>query len=85
MNRLLIFVVVLIPFLGFCQHSLTADVPKYNQKSFLKFDFLSVEISDNEPDMGLAGIHYNLNINKSIYLGAGLYGAVTGIRGGFFR
>ncbi len=84
MNRLLVFFVVLLPFFGFSQEPVAVDVPKYTQDAFLKFDFLSIQMPDSEPAMGLSGIHYNLNAGKSLYLGVGLYGAVTGIRGGFF-
>jgi hypothetical protein len=84
MNRLFVCFVVFIPFFGFSQEPMAIDVPKYTQEAFLKFDFLSVQMPGSEPTMGLSGIHYNLNAGKSIYLGVGLYGAVTGIRGGFF-
>ena len=58
------------------------------QKAFGKIDFLSIEmpITDipNEKNMGFTGIHYNLMINDWAYAGLGLYGAVSGNRGGFF-
>ena len=84
MNRLLVFFVVLVPFFGFSQEPMDIDVPKYTQDAFLKFDFLPVQMPGDEPAMGLSGIHYNFNAGKSVYLGVGMYGAVTGIRGGFF-
>jgi hypothetical protein len=75
-----------------CNHFLMAqsqDIPEMEvQKGFLKIDFLSIKMPEtntiNEPNMGLSGIHYNLFLNESIYTGIGLYGAVSGERGGFF-
>jgi hypothetical protein len=75
-----------------CNHFLMAqsqDIPEMEiQKGFLKIDFLSIEMPEtniiNEPNMGFSGIHYNLFLNESIYTGIGLYGAVSGERGGFF-
>ena len=61
---------------------------KKTQKAFGKIDFLSIKMPEaeipNEANMGFTGIHYNLMINDWSYAGLGLYGAVTGIRGGFF-
>lgn len=58
------------------------------QNGFLKVDFLSIEMPQleipNEPNMGFSGIHYNLFLNDDLYAGLGIYGAVTGRRGGFF-
>ncbi|PQB07492.1 hypothetical protein BST83_10215 [Polaribacter filamentus] len=58
------------------------------QKGFGKIDFLSIKMPDitipNELNMGFTGIHYNLMINDWSYAGLGIYGAVTGERGGFF-
>lgn len=45
--------------------------------------FENVEISSSE-SMGLAGMHYLFEPNKYLYYGPSVYGAVTGIRGGFF-
>ncbi len=57
---------------------------KYTQKGFATIDFLSIEMPDqNEANMGFAGIHYNLDFDN-FYTGLGFYGAVSGIRGGFF-
>lgn len=70
--------------------SQTENIPKkITQKGFAKIDFLSIDmpltinISD-EPNMGFTGIHYNLFLNDLFYTGIGLYGSVSGIRGGFF-
>ena len=34
--------------------------------------------------MGFSGIHYNLMLNEWAYAGVGIYGAISGERGGFF-
>ena len=57
---------------------------KKTQKAFGKIDFLSIELPNNEPNMGFTGIHYNLMLNDWSYAGVGLYGAVAGNTGGFF-
>lgn len=61
---------------------------KKTQKGFAKLDFLSIDMPEfniaNEPNMGFSGIHYNILLNKSFYTGLGIYGSVTGKRGGFF-
>lgn len=67
----------------------SGDVPeKKSQKAFGKIDFLSIDIPEtnivDEKNMGFTGIHYNLMLNDWAYAGAGIYGAVTGERGGFF-
>lgn len=65
------------------------NIPETNtQKGFGKIDFLSIKMPEttipNESNMGFTGIHYNLMINDWYYAGLGIYGAVTGERGGFF-
>ena len=59
-----------------------------NQKGFAKIDFLSIEMPisniPNEKNMGFTGIHYNLFLNDWAYTGLGIYGSVSGNRGGFF-
>lgn len=67
----------------------TESIPEIKtQKGFIKLDFLSLEMPEtnitNEPNMGFMGIHYNLFLNKNFYTGAGIYGAISGKRGGFF-
>ncbi|WP_226789180.1 hypothetical protein [Polaribacter reichenbachii] len=58
------------------------------QKAFGKIDFLSIKMPEtsipNEANMGFTGIHYNLMLNNWAYAGTGIYGAVSGERGGFF-
>jgi hypothetical protein len=65
------------------------EVPaKKTQKAFGKIDFMSFDMPEtnrpNEKNMGFTGIHYNLMINDWFYAGTGIYGAVSGERGGFF-
>ena len=69
--------------------SQTEEIPeKITQKGFAKIDFLSIDMPItnilNEPNMGFTGIHYNLLFNEIFYTGVGIYGSVTGSRGGFF-
>lgn len=71
---------------NFCQTD--KNFTKQTQRAFGKLDFLSIDmpITDipNEKNMGFTGIHYNLMLNDWSYAGLGLYGAVSGNRGGFF-
>lgn len=77
-----IFIVQLI----FSQSDKIPD--KKTQKGFAKIDFLSINMPiveiPNEANMGFSGIHYNLFLNKNFYTGLGIYGAISGDRGGFF-
>ena len=57
---------------------------KETQKAFAKLDFLSLDLPVSDPNMGFTGIHYNLMINDWSYAGLGIYGAVSGNKGGFF-
>ncbi|MGG8498047.1 hypothetical protein ACQY1Q_16705 [Tenacibaculum sp. TC6] len=54
------------------------------QQGFGQLDFLSIKMPSDEANMDFAGLHYNLKINQWSYAGLGFYGAVGGIRGGFF-
>ncbi|MFV0247621.1 MAG: hypothetical protein ACK5H1_01485 [Tenacibaculum sp.] len=49
-----------------------------------QLNFLSIDMPEGEANMDFAGLHYNLKINHLGYIGIGFYGAVGGIRGGFF-
>ena len=65
------------------------NIPKkITQKGFFKIDYLSIDMPitniPNESNMGFTGIHYNLLLNSDFYTGIGIYGAVSGARGGFF-
>lgn len=61
------------------------EIPvKNTQFAFGQLDFLSIKMPDNEANMDFTGLHYNLKLNDWSYAGVGLYGAVGGIRGGFF-
>ncbi|RLA81169.1 MAG: hypothetical protein DRG78_09675 [Epsilonproteobacteria bacterium] len=53
------------------------------EKASLRTSFESVEISPTE-EMGLLGLNYLLEPNDNFYYGLGLYGAMSGERGGFF-
>lgn len=76
LNILLLFVL---------QISAQRNAPKKEeQRGFGKLDFLSIPMPDNDPNMGFSGSHYNLNINDWAYAGLGIYGALTGNKGGFF-
>ncbi len=66
------------------QQNNNSEIPKLTQKGLFKIDFLSVNMPENEDNLGLAGIHYNFLLNEWSYAGIGMYGAVSGIRGGFF-
>ncbi|MBT4414300.1 MAG: hypothetical protein HOC83_09460, partial [Polaribacter sp.] len=57
---------------------------KKSQKAFAKLDFLSLDLPKDDPNMGFTGIHYNLMLNDWSYAGLGIYGAVSGNKGGFF-
>ncbi|CAL2064239.1 hypothetical protein [Tenacibaculum sp. 190524A05c] len=58
---------------------------KKTQIGFAQLDFLSIDMPDvNEANMDFTGIHYNAMLNDWSYAGLGFYGAVGGIRGGFF-
>jgi hypothetical protein len=62
---------------------------KFTQNGFANLDYISVkmpndEFNNPEENMGLAGVHYNLWLNESIYTGLGFYGSIRGKRGGFF-
>ncbi|WP_299158076.1 hypothetical protein [uncultured Tenacibaculum sp.] len=57
---------------------------KETQKGFGQLDFLSIKMPGNEKNMDFTGLHYNLKLNDWSYAGLGFYGAVGGIRGGFF-
>lgn len=61
------------------------EIPDKNtQFGFGQLDFLSIKMPKNEVNMDFTGIHYNLKLNDWSYAGVGFYGAVGGIRGGFF-
>jgi hypothetical protein len=58
------------------------------QNGFVKIDFMSIDMPEftiaNEPNMIFSGTHYNVLLNENFYTGVGIYGALTGRRGGFF-
>lgn len=84
-----IFLAILLSFVFVKATSQEKEIPQAkSQRGFLAFDFLSINMPEdpriiNEPNMGFAGIHYNLNFNN-FYSGIGIYGSISGVRGGFF-
>lgn len=84
--------IILLTFVILCGHFSVAQTDKIpemkTQNGFIKVDFLSIKMPKaeipNEPNMGFSGIHYNLNVNKNFYTGVGIYGSISGKRGGFF-
>jgi hypothetical protein len=78
---LLFFIAFISPFLN-AQKEVVPEMK--TQKGFAKLDFLSLDLPENDPNMGFTGIHYNLMINDWSYAGLGIYGAVSGNKGGFF-
>ena len=83
---------ILFIFIILCNQFLVSQTnktpEKVTQKGFAKIDFLSIKMPQaeipNEPNMGFSGIHYNILLNKNFYAGLGIYGSVSGRRGGFF-
>ncbi len=53
------------------------------EQASIRTSFENVEISQTE-DMGLVGLNYLLEPNDNFYYGLGLYGAMSGDKGGFF-
>ncbi len=88
MKKFIIFFSLLFSNITILSQESTIIPTKKTQLGFAKIDFLSIDMPEtsivNEPNMGFTGIHYNLFLNKFIYTGIGLYGSVTGARGGFF-
>ncbi|MGB0880336.1 MAG: hypothetical protein ACPGTO_07190 [Polaribacter sp.] len=80
-----IFLFVLLISSAFLCSQTQVNVPiKKDQKAFTKINFLSVDLPSTDPNMGFTGIHYNLFLNDWSYAGLGIYGAVSGNKGGFF-
>lgn len=86
-NRILILVIIFFGSQTIFSQSET-KIERKEQKAFGKLDYLSIDMPitniPNENNMGFTGIHYNLMINDWAYAGLGIYGAVSGNRGGFF-
>lgn len=84
-----LFLLILLLLCSYFSVAQTENIPeRKTQKGFIKIDFLSIDMPEtsitSESNMGFSGIHYNLFLNKSFYTGVGIYGAVSGERGGFF-
>ena len=76
----------LIPLLCAAPFLLYANEPTYQLqqlKTRIRIDYQQVRMPDREKSMGLAGLHYQLLLNKWLYTGLGTYGSVAGHRGGF--
>ena len=86
MKKSLLVVLILIGSTSiFSQERMINPTSKLTQKGYFSIDYLSVKMPNTlEDNMGLAGIHYNLWLNKSFYGGLGFYGSVLGERGGLF-
>ncbi|CAM1340551.1 hypothetical protein [Tenacibaculum aestuarii] len=81
-KRALIVVLLMSVHFFYAQTSTTPE--QKTQIGFGQIDFLSIKMPEGEQNMDYTGLHYNLKLNDWSYAGVGLYGAVGGIRGGFF-
>ncbi|QOD60718.1 hypothetical protein H9I45_15470 [Polaribacter haliotis] len=86
-KHLLLFTILFLNQIIFSQSDIIPN--KITQKAFARIDFQSLDLPINplgidDPNMGFTGIHYNLMLNDWAYAGFGIYGAVTGNKGGFF-
>src|SRR6056300_1144783 len=83
-----IVLIYLLSFIYQFSFSQNENIERKTQEGFAKLDFLSIDMPitnvPNEKNMGFTGIHYNLMVNDWLYGGLGIYGAVSGDRGGFF-
>ena len=83
------YVFVLSFLMAYVSYAQDIQIPeKKAQQTFLMADFLSIDMPEPdsgrvESNMGVTGIHLNRSFNR-FYVGLGMYGAVTGERGGFF-
>ncbi len=84
MKIIILSFMLLFALQGLSQNKSPVQIPKLSQKANVRINYLPVSMPENENDMGLAGIHYNLFLNKWIYTGIGMFSAVTGTRGGLF-
>lgn len=94
MKKLLLLTILAISFLSNSIAQNNKIPEKKEQKGFIKLDFMSIDMPEifnettntfsDEPNMLFSGIHYNLDLGKNFYSGIGIYGALTGKRGGFF-
>ena len=81
-KNIILITMVFVSQILFSQKEIISE--KKIQQAFAKINFLSLDLPENDPNMGFTGIHYNLMINKWSYAGLGIYGAVSGNKGGFF-
>lgn len=54
------------------------------QDFFFRGDYLSAQMPNDQPSLGLAGLHLAKQFTHGIYAGGGLYSAVAGEYSGFF-
>lgn len=83
-NRLVLIVLFLQFFHLYSQENTNLNIPKLTQTAFAEMSFLSVKMPSDEKNLSLAGMNFNLYLNKWAYAGLGMYGAVAGERGGLF-
>lgn len=78
-----LFLMMLCCFIMNAQEASSYKITKFTQQSFLKIDFLSVDMFEDD-NLGLGGLHYDFMLNDWSYVGVGMYGSVVGNKGGFF-
>lgn len=89
MKKILLLFLMLCHCLALFSQENNSAPQKQTQKGFLAIDYASVKMPTDqfgapENNMGLAGVHYNIWLNKSVYGGLGFYGSIHGTRGGLF-
>ncbi|MFP5419757.1 MAG: hypothetical protein ACLGHA_11470, partial [Gammaproteobacteria bacterium] len=57
--------------------------PLRSKPALLRMSYEALDIGPSET-MGLAGVHYLVNVHPDWYVGASGFGALAGERGGFF-
>lgn len=68
------------------ESSVGTNNPGVSEDGIIKVDYLQAPLNNNQPQMGLMGIHYEENLIPvdNFYTGLGFYGAVSGNTGGYF-
>ncbi len=78
-------IISIVFFVFFSLNSLFASEPVKIQKNLLRTTFETVTLPSNVKPMGLMGINFlRTNEDSNFYYGPGVYGSLTGERGGFF-
>jgi len=83
-THLFILMFIFLSFDAYAQNDSISFIRQYRHTGFLQSDFMAAGMPDGEKKLGLSGLHYIFDINRSFYGGVGYYGAITGRRGGFF-